>query len=97
MEASLAVANIDRVRAVVRKARKEIDKVDNNRINPFKVVASFPSIKDRIDGTITLSNGEAVSKLVGKYQLEGDDAYNFGGERQLLYQLVKHYLYWLEM
>ena len=85
MEASLAVANIDRVRAVVRKARKEIDKVDNNRINPFKVVASFPSIKDRIDGTITLSNGEAVSKLVGKYQLEGDDAYNFGGERQYAY------------
>ena len=31
MEASLAAANIDRVRVVVRKARKEIDKVDNNR------------------------------------------------------------------
>ena len=48
-------------------------------------MASFSSIKDRIDGTITLSNSEAVSKLVGKYQLEGDDAYSFGGERQYAY------------
>ena len=32
-----------------------------------------------------MSNAEAVSKLVGKYQLEGDDAYNFGGERQYAY------------
>ena len=63
MEASLAAANIDRVRAVVRKARKEINKVDNDRANPFKVIASFPSIKDHIDGSITLSNAEAVSKL----------------------------------
>ena len=63
------------------KARKEIDKVDNDRVNPFKVVVSFSSIKDCIDGTITLSNSEAVSKLVGKYQLEGDDAYSFEGER----------------
>ena len=42
MEASLAAANIDWVRAVVRKARREIDKVDNDRVNPFKIVASFP-------------------------------------------------------
>lgn len=82
IEASLAAANIDRVRAVVRKARKEIDKVDSDRVNPFKVIASFPSIKDCIDGSITLSNAEGVSKLIGKYQLEGDDAYNFGRERQ---------------
>ena len=82
IEASLAAANIDRVQGVVRKARKEIDKVDSDRVNPFKVIASFPSIKDCIDGSITLSNAEAVSKLVSKYQLEGDDAYNFGGERQ---------------
>ena len=66
---------------MVRKARKEIDKVDNDRVNPFKVVTSFPSIKDRIDGSITLLNAEAVSK----YQLEGEDAYNFGGERQYAY------------
>ena len=45
MEASLAAANIDRVQAVVRKTRKEIDKVDRDRVNPFK---SFPSIKVRI-------------------------------------------------
>ena len=37
MEASLVAANIDRVRAVVRKARREIDKVNNDRVNPFKV------------------------------------------------------------
>ena len=81
IEASLAAANISKVWAVVRKARKEIDKVDSDRVNPFKVVASFPSIKDHIDGSIILWNAEAVSKLVGKYQIEGDDAYNFGGER----------------
>ena len=56
MEASLAAANIDRVRALVRKVRKEIDKVDSDRVNPLKVVASFSSIKDHIDGSITWSN-----------------------------------------
>ena len=55
MEASLATASLDRVRAVVRKARKEIDKVYNSRVNPFKVIASFQSIKAHIDGTITSS------------------------------------------
>ena len=61
MEPSLATASLDRVRAVVRKARKEIDKVNNGRLDPFKVIASFQSIKARIDST---SNTEAVGKLV---------------------------------
>ena len=43
--ASLAAANIDQVRAVVRKARKEIDKVDNETVNLFKVVASFYQLR----------------------------------------------------
>jgi len=33
MEVSLPVSNIDRVRAVVKKARKQVDKVDIERVN----------------------------------------------------------------
>ena len=63
--------------------RKEVDKVDNERVNPFKIIASFKHIKDRIDGNHSCAaNAEAIDKLVGKYQLEGDHAYCFGGERQ---------------
>jgi len=65
MVESLAAANIDCVRAVVRKARKDIDNIDNNR---DILIASFPSNKECIDGTMTLSNNEAVGELVGKYQ-----------------------------
>ena len=48
-EASLPTANIDRMRAVVRKARRDVEKIDNEKVNSFKVVASFPAIKQIID------------------------------------------------
>ena len=83
MEVSLAAANIDRIRTILKKARKEVDKVDNERVNPFKIIASFKHIKDRIDRNHSFAaNAEAIDKLVGKYQLEGDHAYCFGTERQ---------------
>jgi len=83
MTVSMAAANIDRVRAAVKKARKEVEKVDNERVNPFKVIASFPSIKQRIDGDSNdLPQISTINTLVGKYQLDGDNAYIFGRDRQ---------------
>ena len=49
MQVSLAAANIDRIRAVVKKARRDVDKVDHDKVNPFTIIASFPSIKERVD------------------------------------------------
>ena len=41
MEQSLAAANLDRIRTVVSIVRKEVEKVDNEHVNPFKIIASF--------------------------------------------------------
>jgi len=85
MEVSLPASNIDRVRAVVKKARKQVDKVDNERVNPFKVVASFPAIKHRIDqqqGSVQDSTLSEVNRLIDTYQLDGDDAYTFTRDRR---------------
>ena len=85
MSVSLAAANIDRVRAVVKKAKKEVDKIDNDRVNPFKIIASFPSIKLRIDGnaeSLDMNQIRTINALVGNYQLDGDSAYSFGRDRQ---------------
>ena len=49
IEKSLAAANLDRIRAVLNKAKKQMDKIDNEKVNPFKVIASFPALKERID------------------------------------------------
>ena len=49
MEASLPTANLDRMRAIVKKARKEVEKVDSDRVNPFSIIVSFPAMKNRID------------------------------------------------
>ena len=85
MSVSLAAANIDRVRAVVKKAKKEVDKLDNDRVNPFKIIASFPSIKSRIDSNsecLDMNQIGTINALVGNYQLDGDGAYSFGRDRQ---------------
>ena len=42
-------------------------KVDNEKINPFKVIASFPCIKERVDQT----NGSEIAgieHLIGTYR-----------------------------
>jgi len=86
MEVSLAAANLERVQAHVKKAKRDIEKFDNEKVNPFKVIASFPAIKARIDGNLTTdSNVAAINKLVGTYQLDNDDAYCFSKERQYAY------------
>ena len=52
------------------------------KINPFIVIASFLGIKELVDQT----NGSDIAgteSLVGKYQLDGGDAYHsFGRDRQ---------------
>jgi len=78
---SIAAANLHRVRVIVNRARNEIDKVDNEKVNPFKVISSFPAIKERVDQT----NGceiRGIDQLIGNYQLDGDAAYSFGREQQ---------------
>ena len=41
MSVSLAAANIDRVRVVVKKAKREVEKIDNDRVNPFKIISKI--------------------------------------------------------
>ena len=68
MEKSIAAANIDRLRAVVNKSKKDIYKVDNDKINPFKIVASFPSIKEKIDknNVHQALEVDVIDKMAGK-------------------------------
>ena len=84
IEKSLPAANIDRIRTIVKRARQEVEKVDNERINPFKIIASFPAIKESIDkNNVHISQStEAINQLVGTYQIDGDDAYCFGRDKQ---------------
>ena len=68
MEVSLAAANIDWIRTILKKAGKEVDKVDNECVNSFKIIASFKLIKDCIDGNHNcVANAEAIDKLVAPY------------------------------
>lgn len=48
MSVSLTAANIDRVRAVVKKAKKDVEKIDNDRVNPFKIIAFFHLLKSEL-------------------------------------------------
>ena len=79
MEKSMAAANIDRMRVVLNKAKKKIEKIDNERVNTFKIIVSFPAIKDKIDQNCNTetptSQTQMVNKLVRTYQLDADDAY----------------------
>jgi len=87
MEVSVATGNIDRVRENVNKSKKDIYKVNNGKINPFKIIDSFPSIKERIDRNNlhhTLETA-AVDKMIGKYQLDGDSAYCFTRDRRFTF------------
>ena len=84
METSLPTANIDRMRAIVKKARKEAEKIDNDKVNPFKIIASFPAIKARIDKQCTIleSKSKEIDELIGAYQLDGDSAYSFTRDKR---------------
>lgn len=87
MEASLPTANLDRMRVVVKKARREVEKIDE-KVNPFKVIASFPGIRHKIDlqqGNIQDSTLTEVNKLIDTYQLDADDAYNFTRDQRLAF------------
>ena len=83
METSFATANVSCIRSVVKRAKSFLDKTDNERVNPFKIIALFPAIKEHIDGNSTdQSNTENIKKLIGTYQLNGDNAYSFGRDKQ---------------
>ena len=51
MQVSIAAANLHRVRTIVKRARNEIDKVDNEKVNPLKIISSFPDIKEQVNQT----------------------------------------------
>ena len=88
IEASLPTANIDRMRAVVKEARREVEKIDNEKVNPFKAIASFPAIKHRIDqqqGSVQDNTLTEVNRLIDTYQLDGDDTYNFTRDRRFTF------------
>ena len=77
----MATANIDRIQTVVKKARHDVDKVDHDKVNPFTIIASFPSIKQHVDQSNT-TEVHGINDMIGKYQLDGGDAYSFGRDRQ---------------
>jgi len=81
MQVSLASSNIGRIRAAVQKGRRDVDRVDHERVNPFAIIASFPAIKERVDQSNT-SDIQGINDMIGLYQLDGDDAYSFGRNRQ---------------
>ena len=59
MHVSLLTAHIGRVRAIVKKARQDVEKVNNKRVSQFKIIASFPVIKEHIDTGNTSIHGES--------------------------------------
>ena len=61
MEASLPAASLHRMRAAVKKVRKEVEKIDNEKVNQFKIIASFPAIRARIDKQCTLLERKLMS------------------------------------
>jgi len=58
MEVSPSAANFEHIQTHVKKARQDVEKIDNERVNPFKIIASFPSIKERIDKSSACENSE---------------------------------------
>ena len=83
-EASLPAINLDRMRAAVKKVRKEVEKINNDKVNPFKIIASFPAIKAGIDKQCTVleSRSKEIDELIGAYQLDGNNAYQFTRDKR---------------
>ena len=84
IETSLPTANLDRVRAIVKKARKEAEKVDCDRVNPFSIVALFPAMKNQIDRQCMILENKLseIDMLIGTYLLDCDDAYAFSRDKR---------------
>ena len=40
MQVSLAASHIGRIRAAVKKSRRDVDKVDHEKVNPFTIIAN---------------------------------------------------------
>jgi len=73
METSLPTANLDRMKVIVKKARKDAEKVDSDRVNPFSIIASFTVMKNRVDKQFPLLKNKSneIDLLIGTYQLDG--------------------------
>ena len=80
----IETSNLDRMCAIVKKARKEAEKVDSDRVNPFSIIASFPAMKSQIDRQCMLLENKSreIDMLIGTYQLDGDDAYTFSRDKR---------------
>ena len=76
-----SLAAFDRIWAVVKQARRDVDKVDHDKVSPFTVIASFTSIKEHVDQS-NASEVQGIDDMTCTYQLDGDDAYSFGRDRQ---------------
>ena len=68
----------------MKKVRKEVEKVDNDKVGLFKIIASFPAIKARIDKQCTVldTRSEEINELIGTYRVDGDIAYQFTRDRR---------------
>ena len=66
---------------LLKKARKEAEKVDSDRVNLFSIIASFPAMKSRIDRQCMLLENK-IDMLIGTYQLDCDDAYAFSRDKR---------------
>ena len=66
---------------LLKKARKEAEKVDSDRVNLFSIIASFPAMKSRIDRQCMLLENK-IDMLIGNYQLDCDDAYAFSRDKR---------------
>jgi len=84
METSLPTANLGRMRAIVKRVRKDVEKIDCEKVNPFSLIASFSAMKSRIDRQCTLLENKLneIDTLIGTYQLDTDDAYAFSRDKR---------------
>lgn len=98
IEKSLTAGNIDRVRMQVNKVKKQIDKVDNKKVNPFKVIASFPALKDRTDRgcdkeAVASLEAQKIDELTGSYAID-DDAFFTRDRRYAFFQSPFQACHW---
>jgi len=84
METSLPTASLGRMRTIIKRVRKDAEKIDCEKVNPFSIIASFPAMKSRINRQCTLLENKSneIDILVGTYQLDTDDAYAFSRDKR---------------
>jgi len=71
--------------------RKEVQQIDNDKVDPFKIIASFPALKARIDKQCTVleTRSQEFNELIGIYQVDGGSAFHFTRDRS--YAFLNHH------